>query len=273
MSEGLEQTEGKETQPEEQTEEQNTSPPEVNQEQQEAASHGHISIDTWLKSGKSEDDYVGANVFNKQGSLMGQLKSLSKQMASNKHDHEKRMEQNSKLHKQQMEMQISELSAKRDAKIDEADREGAKQYQDTIDGVRANAVPDYQPEPDVVEHDDVINDYNTNNPWLYDNSPKATYAVARFNHYQDVLSKSSGADSARALKMMEHDLKQHYPDVNHRRQEPNKVQSGGGSAQSSSSGLRMDQLTDKELSIYNRFSKTWTKEDFLKSVAEDRRLS
>jgi hypothetical protein len=207
-------------------------------------------------------EWRSAEVFNERGVWIKKHRDQEKRLNDLAESFNTRLDNSNKLHKAQIEAQKAELIRKRDAAIDLADRETANQVQGEIDNL---ATPEVAP---VVNNDQTfLDNWNRENPWILQNTPKAAYAKSQFAHYQQ-----SGQDARTALANAERDVGREFPEINPARE--NHPTPEGGSKPGGKRGARaltMADLTNEEARIYRSMPGTWASEkDFLKAVQDSR---
>ncbi len=176
-----------------------------------------------------------------------------------------KMDNVNKLHAQQMEIQNSELIRKRDEAIDNADREVANKYQNDLDTINTQV----QPAP-VSNDQSFVDNWNQANPWIHEDSPKASYAKDRFAAYQ-----RQGMSAEQSIQAMQVDLDRQIPAVNPKRETQPIVEGGSkpGSAKRGAAKLSMKDLTSDELKYYRAMPGAWKNEaEYLQAVQDTRAI-
>ncbi len=230
-----------------------------------ASQDGWCSKDQWRGD---PDDWVSAKKFNERGEMMGKIHSLNRRLDERSTEFDTRLANQKKLHEAQMKITIADLESKRDDAIDDANREKANKLQTQIDEVKSQQ---FEAEPPVVEpknDQSVLEEWNKNNSWIADpDSPKAGYAIMRFNTHQ-----AKGLDFQSAITAMEADVAKQFPDINPARETASTVESGRSRPGNKGTvKLTWNQLTAEEAKWFNAMpGGTWTKEDYLQSVADER---
>ncbi len=229
-------------------------------EQDRAAAHGWSPRDKWRGD---PDDWVSAKKFNERGEMIGEIRKLKTRVDSNEQDFRARLDHHKKLQEAQMKVTISELESKRDEAIDLADRDNANRIQGQIDEARATVIPE-TPAPQ--NDQSIMDDWNANNAWIFEESPKAAYATARFNAH----SKNKTANDA--ILAMEADVLGAFPDINPRRQQASTVEGGRSKpGNKPSPKLNWSQLTADEQKWFDVMPGAWkTKDDYLQAVQDER---
>ncbi len=205
------------------------------------------------------ETFVSYELFNERGKWIDRHKAQERRISEMEEGFEKRISNANKLHNQQLDFQKAELVRKRDEAIDDADREAANRYQADIDKI----VP-VQDEPPVNR---TLEQWNTDNAWIMDDTPKAVYAKYRFGNYG-----AQGLSITEAITRMESDVSREFPASNPNRS--NTPSSEGGTkpgGKSSSRDLSWGDLTHDEERQYNAMPGAWTtKKDFLTAVKDVR---
>ena len=208
------------------------------------------------------DEWRSAEVFNERGEWIEKHKTQQKRMDELENTVQSRLENQRKMMEQQAETQRNELIRKRNDAIDEADREKANKYQDDIDSLRQNE------EPEQVNNNQVVMDnWNTANPWILQNDPKAAYGKQQFAAYQ-----GQGMSAQQAITAMEADIAREYPNINPQRHNA-PLQEGGTPAggKAKARKLSMGDLTSDERKYYNSMPGAWKNEaEFLQTVQDVR---
>lgn len=209
------------------------------------------------------EQFISAELFNERGVWIERHKAQQKQISELESSFNTRMNNANKIHQQQMEVQKSDLERKRDDAIDSADREAANGYQKDIDKLNQ------QPVEQVPINNDqtTLDTWNTNNPWILGNDPKAAYAKQQFVAYQ-----TQGMNSAAAIAQMESDVNKAFPALNPERN--NQAVSEGGSkpgGKRAQKKLSMADLTNDELKYYRAMPGAWESEKAYLQAVQDTR--
>jgi hypothetical protein len=237
--------------------------PVISEAEKKASGNGWTDRDAWKESGGDPDDWVSAKKFNERGDMIGSIRSLEKRLSTKEKEFGDRLDASKKLHDIQMKVTVDDLKAKRDDAIDRADRDQANSFQDQIDEV--NARPTDEPAP---SGQNVLDDWNTANPWVMEDTPKAGYAMMRFNTHT-----SKGMTPGDAIAAMEAEVTREFPAVNERRENaPNVETNRSKPGKVADVKLSWSQLSNEELKWYNVMPTAWnSKEDYLKAVADERK--
>lgn len=232
----------------------------VDPEQDRASAHGWLPRDKWRGD---PDDWASAKKFNERGEMIGEIRKLKTRVDTAEQGFTARLDHHKKLQEAQMKVTISELESRRDEAIDLADRDNANRIQGQIDDVKATVIPE-TPAPQ--NEQSIMDDWNASNPWIFEESPKAAYATARFNAH----SKNKTANDA--ILAMEADVLGAFPDINPRRQQASTVEGGRSKPGAKASPkLNWSQLTAEEQKWFDVMPSAWkTKDDYLQAVQDGR---
>lgn len=243
----------------------------VNAEEQHEDPKGHISKEAWIEKGRDADEWRSPEVFAERGRSIKVEQGLRTELSNLKNDFAQQISGLNTLHKVQLNSKILELTAKRDAAIDEADTPAANAFQNELDQTKkaseyAETVPAQQ------DKDPAIVAWESDNPWSADyKSPKTAYAQSRWNEYR----VRPGITVDQALSLVDVDVAREFPVVNSRRKNAPAAEGSsgpGGKSRGSNQTPTMSDLTSEEARIWKLSGSMWkTEKDFLKSVANDRK--
>jgi len=240
--------------------------PQLTPAQTKASGNGWTDKQTWIDSGKDADDWVSANRFNEKGDMLDQIKSLRDNATHSKQDFEQRLDNQQKLANIQLEAQRKDLTNQRRDAIENADVDKADAIQGEIDALNTAPVA---AKPAAASSQQSEDDWNTNNPWILEETPKAAYAKQQYT-----VALGRGESSADAIKSMEAKVAEHFPANNPRResapaQESNRSKPG---ARQSERKLQWSDLTREEEGYYTNMPSAWkSKEVFLQTVTDNRK--
>lgn len=255
LQEGLEVEEVQEELQLESEEELNEDPVQLSPEEEKARKDGWTSREEWEQSGKNPDDWVSATRFNERGQMMGTIKKLNDQAR----DFETRLENNNKIHKLQMEAMKKEYENKRDQAIESGDKDAAIQAMENI-----NAIDNMNTAParDIQAEQADLDDFNKDNPWIFETSPKAAYAKQLFATYHRQMPAKDAID-----KMLS-EVNNHFPsDVNPNRNSAPAAVRSPQKAKSRERMITMNEVTPDEKKLRSFFGSA---EEFLKAVKDAR---
>lgn len=259
------QNEQQEDQIEDQQEETQLSP-----EQEKAIGDGWTDKEEWEKRGNDPDDWVSAKKFNERGSMIGQIKSLQSRADRQQDEFDRRLSSLNALHDAQQKQTISDLESKRSLAIEDADVEAVNRIQSQIDEVKSvGAKSETEPEANENGKPAAMVEWEKNNAWINDRSPKASYAKDSWNHYV----AQGMTDTSEILKAIDADVAKEFPQRNPNREnapvhESNRSRPGKRQER----GLQWTDLTREELNLYNGMSSSFKdKNDFLQAVTDSRK--
>lgn len=246
----------------EQQEEQNE--PQLNPDEDKARSGGWRPKEDWIEAGNDADDWKSARSFNEYGDLISSIKSQKRDLEDSKASFDSRLDNVNKMHKAQMEAQMSDLKTKQLAHVENADVESYNNTQKQIDDLQSasNQVADKPTHnPDI----DSLNTWNTSNAWINDNSPKAAFAKSEFNRLNN-----SGMSVSQSIEMMEQSVRTSFPDVNERRNQANRSESPRRANTAKPKSLSMAEVTQEEMKMRNFFTGKDSEKQFLQAVKDSR---
>jgi len=205
------------------------------------------------------ETFVSHELFNERGKWIDRHKAQERRLTEMEEGFEKRISNANKLHNQQLEIQKADLVRKRDDAIDDADRETANRYQDDIDKI--------VPVVDAPPANRTLDQWNSDHPWIMDDTPKAVYAKSRFGAYG-----AQGLGISEAITKMEADIAREFPASNPSRSTTPSSEGGTKPGNKASSrSLSWGDLTHEEERQYNAMPGAWaTKKEFLATVKDVR---
>jgi len=244
--------------------------PEVSQDEQRATGNGWTNRETWEGKGNNPDDWVSARKFNERGEMIGEIRSLKRRLDDQETGFSTRLDSQKKIHQAQIKVTIADLESKRDDAIDLADKDRANTIQAQIDDVRTQSAElDVEHASPATDDQSVLDAWNADNAWVAEtDSPKAAYAIMRFNNHL-----GGGKTTAEAIAAMENEVAKQFPDKNLRRESAPNVEGGRSKpGQRAAVKLSWGQLTNDEVKWYNAMPTAWkSKDDYLQAVADDRK--
>ena len=231
----------------------------VNPDVDKAMKNGWRPKENWEGD---DDDWVSAKKFNERGEMIGSIRELKSRLDKRDKEFESRLDNVNKLHGTQQKALLDDLETKRKAAIELADVDQANKIQGTIDDLKTAPVAVEK----TVDTDSSLDDWNAANPWIYDTSPKAAYAQARFNAHSKTMTASQ------AIKSMESEVTQAFPDVNTRRDNASSVEGGKSRpGQRQVKKLAWSDLTSNEVKYFNAMPGAWKKDEYLQAVSDSRK--
>lgn len=233
----------------------------VNPHVESATKDGWLPLEDWKEKGRDPDDWVSKKKFDERGRMLADIKYLRDQQAKSAKDIEDRLSANNKFHELQRKAMLEDLESKRSQAVDNGDHKAVIDTSNQINDLNNTPAPNATPaQPSGA---DIVSNFNRDNPWIMENTPKSGYAQMQFNHY----SRSMTPDAA--ISRMMDDVSREFPDVNPNRDKAPVVQRntsrpGGKKAPRS---LTMAEVTHKEMKIRDFFGDD---NQFLKAVQDAR---
>lgn len=216
------------------------------------------SADGWKDFDEFQGDpekWVDARDYNTRGPLLNKIKNQQSQL--DKVD--SRLSGLRALHTAQMAAQKTELMKKRDFLIEAAgaDVEGIKDIEQQIN----NLTPAL-----TAATDPMLDQWNTNNPWINEESPKASYAKDIFQREAAIPGNTMNS----ALTKVNAAIARHYPD----KPLGDPVSETGSNPQSgkiSTRTLTMADVTHEEMALRNAFPHFKNPKVFLQAITDSRK--
>jgi len=249
------------------TQEEQQNEAQLSPDQERAIGDGWTDKEEWENRGNDPDDWVSAKKFNERGNMIGQIKSLQSRSDRQQQDFDRRLNSLNKLHDAQQKQTISDLEGKRTQAVQDADVDEVNRIQGQIDEVRSSADP--ESDQDAGGKPAAMVDWEKNNAWINERSPKASYAKDSWNHY---ISQGL-TDTSEILAAVDADVAKAFPPRNPNRdnapmQETNRSRPGKRQER----GLQWSDLTRDEVSMYNGMRNAFKdKDDFLQAVTDSRK--
>jgi hypothetical protein len=225
-------------------------------QEDKAGAHGWVPLDQYVAKGGDPLNWRTAGEYN----LFAELNSSMKRR---ERDFEARIEGIRKLTNAQLAVQREELLAQRDKAIEEGNVQSVHVLDKKINNLN-------QPVP--VRSDATLDEWNANNPWVNEKTPKAIYARTVWGELLQ-----AQVPIPEALNRLESEVKKHFP--NKAAPAPTHVpeqERGKGSAgfKAKTHALTMSDVTSEEMKIYNALPGAWASEkEFLKAVEDDRKAT
>ena len=170
---------------------------------------------------------------------------------------------------------LSELEAKRDAAIETADVNGAKQAQRQIDDLNKEAASAPKPEPktDTPQLDPVISRWQAENEWFDKSASLRTYAIEVFG---DLERQFPGKSKSELLAETKQKTMERFPDkfgINPKREGASAVnEPSAGNPPRKKAGKTYDDLPAEAKKACDKFCKTipgYTKDKYVKDYEWD----
>lgn len=206
--------------------------------------------------------------FVRDGKFIKQIEDLKADNKRKDADFEKRIVGLTKLHEMQQENMRKELEQKLAEAVSMSDLDAVKETQAQI-----NAIDNAKTETtiDVDSNKQAMSAWNESNPWVFEDSPKASYAKDVFGRTM----QQNGGNAAEALAKVDELVAKHYgeqkPEPAPRTQKTIPSRTTAGKAQAPAK-LQWSDLTPYEKSIYDQMGgdNTWSKKDYLQTVQDSR---
>lgn len=226
----------------------------VDPEEERARKDGWTSREEWEGSGKNPDDWVSATRFNERGQMMGTIKKLNDQVR----DFDSRLENNNKFHKLQMEAMKKEYENRRDQAIEAGDKDAAVEAMNNINAIDNM---DKTPSRDIKAEQSDLDNFNRENPWIFETSPKSAYAKELFTIYHRQMPANQ------AIERMMSEVGDRFPDTNPNRDRAPSAVRSPQKQRSREKIITMKDVTGEEMKLRSFFG---TDEEFLKAVKDAR---
>lgn len=257
--------------------------PEVEPEEARARAHGWRPKDEF---DGDPDDWVNHRRFNEKGDMIGQIRSLTGDLAQTKQATADSLRLNNMFKGQQIKQLETQLTAalKRvDDSIELADTEGAKAAMEEVKGIEGDLgemkeeakprAPDAAAVVDAITNHPTMMEWSDKNPWLKEESEKSTFAAQEFGKFFKEHAKDYANADAMINALTKHvdaQVAAKFSSTNSNRDRPART---GGKAPRGANvrGLSMKDLTRQEKEMYDTFIDSYKDEkEFLKTVQEAR---
>lgn len=262
---GLEQATEAEDQLDDQPEQEDHNEPQSSPDEDKARSGGWRPKDEWVEAGNDADDWKSVKSFNEYGDLITSIKSQKRDLDDSKTEFDSRLDNVNKMHKAQLESQMATLKAKQLAHVENADIDSYNASQKEIDDLQSasNQVVD---KPTHNPEQDSLNKWNASNSWINEvGSAKASHAKAEFVRFNN-----AGYSVSEAIEKMEQSVKTQFPDVNERRNQPNRNENPRRSNAPKPKSLSISDVTHEEMKMRNFFTGKDSEKQFLQAVKDSR---
>lgn len=224
-------------------------------QREKASKEGWTDFDQWVEAGKDPASWRDAQAYNEYLSFKGTLTRKTQEF-------NQRLEGVQKLSEAQLATQRAQLEAERDALINEGGK--AKEVKALDKQIQATFTPV------VPASNAILDEWNAENPWINEDSPKAAYA-------KDIYGKSlaAGKSIPEAVAAVDAGIKKHYPPVTAKPVTLPESERGGGAKgfnKNTSKSATMENLTEEERKIWGHSSHMWKGDQkrFLQSVTDSR---
>lgn len=253
--------------------------PEVEEEApaEEAAPTGYLSQKEWEDAGNDPDEWMPKGAYNQLSSLRRAVKDGKREAKEQKKSIAETIARNNRYHEQQaklMENDISKLTRELEEAVSLADSEGARRIQQDIDDTREsiNALKAPVDIP-VASESEALDQWNADNPWINETTPKASYAKAVYGQALAANTDLPYEDAVEAaIAATDKAVAEEYPAKNENRRKASASMRGKSSHKvSTGKTLKMSDLTSKEQEGWDTFKGYYKDEaEYLATVQEGR---
>jgi len=224
-------------------------------QEQRARDSGWVDLREWVDAGKDPSDWVPADHFNLRGEFIGKLKAKDEKL-------ERELADQRAFMQAQAQAKIQELMKQRNDAVLMGGEEAITAVNDIDKQIfqqQRHLQPAQSQEPPELAK------WNAENPWIFENTPKAEGAKAAFR-----AAVASGASVTEAIAQVD-GLYNNSPASNPHKPSVPQVEAGKnrGFKAKPSKNLTMADVTREELKMRDAFP-TWTDEQFLKAVKNSR---
>lgn len=224
-------------------------------QEEQALQNGWKPFADYVSAGGDPKAWRSADAFN----LYGDMASKFKRQTA---DFESRIEGVQKLAQAQIAAERARIERDRDEAIENGDKTAVHNLDKQLNSLNVQT-----PAP-ASSQQRILDDWNDSNPWIYDDSPKASRA-------KDVFGRATAAGKSvqEAIALVNADIQKNFSaPVAPRRSVPDSER--GKSTPAFGKGnksLTWNDLTNDELRSYNAMSEAWkSKDEFLKAVKDAR---
>lgn len=221
---------------------------------EKATQGGWKPLDEYVAGGKDPEEWVDASTFNVRGEFITKLKNKDREL-------DERIGNLNKMHEGQMEVQRSELTARKEAAI----LEGGKDSLEDVKNID-HQLNQLAQQPVAPRVDPVVADWEERNPWIDAPGPKGIWAKTLYSQ-----AVNGGSSPAQALQMLDAEIAREYPTQTMEKQSITERGSKPGN-KPSSKALSMSDVTTEELKWRDAMPDAWKDEKkFLKAVQDSRK--
>lgn len=226
-------------------------------QEEKAASSGWKPFDEYVSSGGDPAKWRTADAYNLYGEMVGTIKRQEQ-------DFHQRTEGLVKYTQAQLAVQREQLLAQRDSAIESGNKAEVHKLDKQIEQTNIHVAPPS------TQSNAALAEWNEKNKWIFEDSPKATYAHSVFQR-----ALQSGATVQDAISRVDTEIARHYPVAKPKAHVP-ETERGRGSVgfKGRQAALTMSDLTQQEAAIFRAMPNAWKSEkDFLQAVADDRKAA
>lgn len=220
-------------------------------QEDKARQSGWKPLDEYLAEGGDPTNWKTAGEFNIFGEMLSTIRN-------NKRDFEHRLEGVQKLTQAQLAAQREQLLSKRDEAIEAGQVKDVHRLDKQIQAL------DVQPVHPQVHA--ALDNWNAENPWIFEESPKSAYARQVFAR-----EISMGKPVEAAISAVNAEISKHYPAKTIKPATLPDTERGRGPAgfNKSQKSLSMSDLTDEERMAWKHMGHAWKSEkEFLQAALD-----
>lgn len=246
-------------QPEEPEEVQEEVVEEVEEKPVQSNRKGHKTKEEWENAGRDPDAWVDETEFGRREQYVKEMDNVKRKMADMERENSQRLENQRAFMDMQAKQRVEDLQVKLNEAAAIADVEEVNRIQ----GQMANVpiMPNIpQQAPQIPQE---VDQWNHDNPWIKDNTPKAVYARNQYMHYG-----GKGLTEADALDLMKKDIAREYPNVNPNIPSANIAEKGSRPGKKQSRSIKLAYTKD-ELNMKASFP-GWDDKEFEQAVRDSR---
>ena len=250
--------------------------PEYSELETEARKDGHTTKAEWEAAGKDPERWKSPHEFVEYGKIKGALDKSKADQDRQLEDFDKRLENVNKIHQAETKAKLAALKDEQRQAMLEADEEKYDKAEAKIEAIKEEVKEEEKPKPQAQEVPQVIQDWETKNPWINTpTDPRTQQAWGLYNGY--VKNNPNGRPEDLVAYVNEH-MGLNKPATNPRREAPSETMRAPASAKKGNR-ISMSTLTDQEKEDFRDFgADCWpngkggvNEKDFLQSVADSRK--
>ena len=222
------------------------------QRQKEIATEdGWKPLNEWTSD---KDKWLDARDYNLRGKFIDKFRTQAKQLS----EVEQRISNLNTVHAAQINAQQQELMAKRDVLIEEANPKGVRAVEQQISNLSPQLPPALDP---------VLEQWNAANPWVDEDTPKASHAKAVWQQQLQI----AGNTTSNAIAKVNAEIDKHFSDKNTAVPMTENGSTPRGN-KTLSRTVSMSDVTSEELKMRPYFSHLKDDKAFLQAITDSRKL-
>ena len=227
---------------------------------------GYMSREEWIAKGNDPDEFISPAQFKKNGELLARIKLLEDEKKASSMDFETRLQKLSKFHELELKQKVADLEDKFSRAVELADVDEAKKIRKDIDALSKDIEPETTNAPVqsgqyTAQDEQLIVKFNEENPWVMENTPKATYAQDRFAE-----ALNARWTVAQAIAYTQQEVGKAFPDTNPNRNTAPPVDIGTKKTGRADKALTFEQLPIDAQQLYKKAGNMFSsKEEFVKT--------